>query len=68
MGETAQDKETTSEPGKVIKRVKKLKVSKQSVGTSHGSGVVEGMLLLNLLLSLHFVNSFDAKSSMVVCF
>ncbi|RCV32551.1 hypothetical protein SETIT_7G011900v2 [Setaria italica] len=44
MGETTQghDKDTTSEPAKVIKRVKKLKVSKHSTGTADGSGAVEG--------------------------
>ncbi|KAF8647691.1 hypothetical protein HU200_065330 [Digitaria exilis] len=44
MGEAAQghDKETTSEPAKVIKRVKKLKVSKNSIGTSDGSIAVGG--------------------------
>jgi len=60
MGETAQDKETTSEPGKVIKRVKKLKVSKQSVGTSHGSGVVEG----DAGPSLHSINHCRYDSSL----
>nr|CAB3486398.1 unnamed protein product [Digitaria exilis] len=44
IGEAAQghDKETTSEPAKVIKRVKKLKVSKNSIGTSDGSIAVGG--------------------------
>ncbi|CAN6247830.1 unnamed protein product [Urochloa humidicola] len=43
-GATAQGhyNETNSEPVKVIKRVKKLKVSKHSVGTTDASGAVEG--------------------------
>lgn len=63
MGEAAQgnDKETTSEPVKVIKRVKKLKVSKNSIGTPDGSIAVEGMMLLIFSVSFHFVHSFDAN-------
>jgi hypothetical protein len=68
MGETTQrhDEVTTSEPAKVIKQVKKLKVSKHNAGTADGSGAVEGALLLIFTLSLHFVCSFDAKSSILL--
>ncbi|PUZ46104.1 hypothetical protein GQ55_7G020900 [Panicum hallii var. hallii] len=59
MRETAKDKETTSEPVKVIKRVKKLKVSKQSVGTSDGSGAVE-----DAGPSLHSINHCRYDSSL----
>ncbi|CAN6289579.1 unnamed protein product [Urochloa humidicola] len=61
-GVTAQghDKETNSEPVKVIKRVKKLKVSKHSVGTADASGAVEG----DAGPSLHSINHCRYDSSL----
>ncbi|KAG2564910.1 transcription factor E2FB-like [Panicum virgatum] len=60
MGETAQDKETISEPVKVMQRVKKLKVSKHSMGASDGSGAVEG----DAGPSLHSINHCRYDSSL----
>ncbi|CAL5028977.1 unnamed protein product [Urochloa decumbens] len=62
MGAAAQghDKETNSEPVKVIKRVKKLKVSKHSAGTTDASGAIEG----DAGPSLHSINHCRYDSSL----